>query len=147
MFRSGFFEIGEWLVRPVGGLCEVTAIATDPERSRVVDHRLVGVSVCEVKSCDSRHVDKVREPPRPKGEPLRLPRRTPLLHLGISAGPFQTFAHTSLAGSVSPVSGRVGGRHHQDTDDAVGADVPVTFRAARPMFHSSLPNVVAQARN
>lgn len=56
MFRSGFFEIGEWLVRPVGGLYEVPAIATDPERSRVVDHRLVGVSVCEVKSCDSRHV-------------------------------------------------------------------------------------------
>ena len=56
MFRSGFFEIGEWLVRPVGGLCEVPAIATDPERSRVVDHRLVGVTVCEVKSCDSRHV-------------------------------------------------------------------------------------------
>ena len=56
MIKSGFFEIGEWLVRPVGGLCEVPAIATDPERSRVVDHRLVGVSVCEVKSCDSRHV-------------------------------------------------------------------------------------------
>ncbi len=101
MIKSGFFEIGEWLVRPVGGLCEVTAIATDPERSRVVDHRLVGVTVCEVKSCDSRHVDKVREPPRPKGEPLRLLRRTPLLHLGIGRAGSDLRSHVPRGVCVS----------------------------------------------
>ena len=56
MIKSRFFEIGGSLVRPVVGLLEVAAIATNPGRSRVVDHRLVGVTVCEVKSCDSRHV-------------------------------------------------------------------------------------------